>query len=162
MNFGRTKEYGMAQELVQKFETHKMSIEASVALMNDGVQIPVHFQVDAKFTAIPNHIVSGGLAKWRIFFADEVMGIAAVHNSWKRGCVMISHFHKYYDEYIYVVNGKLKDHLTGDIITTPETAQELQMPLEAAAKIRENVQGWYCIPAGQDHLVVLSSVMAQA
>ena len=154
MNLIRSREATMTQALVQRFEEHKLSIETHVAIMSDGVQIPVQFVVHDEFKMIPSEFVTGGIAQWRIFFGDEGTGIAAAHNSWKQGCVMINHNHSLYDEYIYVVSGRLKDYLTGDIITTPESAQDLRIPVETAATMKENVKGWYHLPAGQDHMIV--------
>ncbi len=154
MNLIHKKERNVTQSLIKEFEAKKLSIEAQVALMSTGVQIPVQFVCREQFSLIPSEYVAGGIAQWRVFFANENEGISAAHNSWNRGCVMINHNHLLYDEYIYVVDGRLKDHLTGDIITTPEMAQELYISPEKAAQMRENVQGWYFIPAGQDHLIL--------
>jgi len=136
------------REVRSQFMDHKLAIEASIALMDDGVQIPIQFCLVDELVLIPDHILTGGIGKWRIFFGDELAGIAASHNSWEQGSVMIKHYHTLYDEYIYVVRGKLKDRITGDIIMTPETAQQLQVPPS------ENIHGWYHIPAGQEHLIV--------
>lgn len=154
MNLIHKKERLQTQSLIREFDQRKLSIEAHVALMSNGVQIPVHFVCHEQFSLIPTEYVAGGIAQWRTFFANEQVGICSVHNSWKRGCVMINHNHKLYDEYIYVVRGELKDHLTGDIITTPEVAQELYVSPEKVAQMRGNTYGWYFIPAGQDHLIL--------
>jgi len=154
MNFLIGQTDNKTQELFNRYEQHKLAIEASVALMDTSVHIPVHFDIFDEFTPMPTEHLSGNIGLFRVFFADEIDGIFAISNSWKRGCVMVKHYHNQYDEYIYVVRGKLKDRVTGEMITTPEMAQELQMSPINAAKLRENINGWYHIPAGNEHLLV--------
>lgn len=141
------------QTLVVEFEQRRLSIESHVALMSGGVKIPVTFKVSNEFQVIPTEIVSGGIAKWRIFFADTVAGISAAQNSWRSGCLMLNHSHEKYDEYIYVISGKLRDHTTGHIIIPPEAALNLNVVSGRVSEVPNATKGWYFISAGVDHMI---------
>lgn len=151
----RNPQRELSQSLIRQFEEQKLSIQSHVALMEDGVHIPVQFEISEQMELIPSNQMSGGIGRRRVFFVDRGNGISAVHNSWRKGCVMINHAHELYDEFIYVISGKLREAVSGDYIMSSEAAHKLRIGGGTEARqMLSRLHGWYHIPANQHHLLV--------
>ena len=150
------KEKEAITHLTAKYEDKKIIVESHVAAMTEGGTVPIRLKVTENFELIPSDYVFGGIAQWRVFFVDITKQVSAVNHSWQKGAVMIRHSHTNYNECIYVIHGRLKNHITGDIIVPSESAHKV-FANGGPNRMQEALDmpyGWYEIPSEQDHLIV--------
>lgn len=118
---------------------------------DDSVQsLEVNFKTSSDFKKMHNRISIGDVY-YREFYTDPSKNIVSTHCKMSDGALIKTHKHPESDEYIYVVQGSIINHLGGDnghIIVPPEEHDDIKILMKG-----RDVRSWYKIPANTPHLI---------
>lgn len=130
------------KKLDEDLERIKEKVRSSGSSML--VEIDKNFPED--FTKLSEEIVMG-YVEWRDFYSNRTLDIYSVHCRLNKGAGLKEHRHPGYDEYIYVVSGKIINWIDSNaearIITPPEKVD----------RETENIKAWHKIPSGVNHRI---------
>lgn len=137
------------QDLIDKekeLDEHLERIKSRVLDSGSSMLVEVDTDFPKEFSRLSEKITDG-CVEWRDFYSNRTLDIYSVHCRMEKGARLKEHRHPEYDEYIYVISGKIICWLDSDSqgkITTP--AEELKG--ESA-----NIRAWNKISSETTHRI---------
>jgi len=137
----RDKELDRAEDKLDSYINRiqeKVQDNTEISLVEVDINFPKEFERQSNEIAI-------GCLEWRDFYCNKALGIYSVHCKMTEGSVLREHKHPKFDEYIYVISGKIINW------TNNNSKGQTIVPPERVDNNRENIEGWYKISAGNSH-----------
>lgn len=134
------------QKKEDELDDHLNRLREKVRESGSSMLIEIDTDFPKEFNELSEKITRG-CVEWRDFYSNKILDIYSVHCRMDRGGALKEHRHPEYDEYIYVISGK--------IITWTDSDAEGKIitPAEKVNDDIDNVKSWYKIPRGINHRI---------
>lgn len=133
-------------EKEKELDKHLKRVREKVIDSGSSMLIEIDTNFPKEFTKLSNKAIKGNV-EWRDFYCNRTLDIYSVHCRMEKGACLKEHRHPEFDEYIYVISGRIINWMDSD------AEGKIITPAEEAEDEVDNIKAWHKIPKRINHRI---------
>jgi len=129
-----------------ELDKHLNRLRDKVEKTGSSMLVEVDADFPREFSRLSEQIAKGRI-EWRDFYCNKTLGIYSVHCRMEKGASLREHRHPKFNEYLYVIAGRIISWIDSD------SRGKIITPAEKANGDSDNIRAWHKIPHGVNHRI---------